>query len=270
MRAMNAESIKEWKIELTYRADFIRGFIEPFVYLLPYFLYGMAITGGRYSAHLKELVGIDDMITYTFVGYVMMGFLATSCWAMGFSLRKEQWYGTLESVFAAPVPRWVYIGGMAFHSTLHQGSIMLIQAVIIGFIFNLVVKGGGFLNSLFIIALMVLALYGLGILIAGLTLTVKHGEVIAEAVHTLFSVATPLAYPLAVMPIFLQKISLFLPTTYGILGVRHFLLGETLVVSLPVLFLRLFLLVILWISAGLLVFKLTDRKVRRAGTLSHY
>ncbi|HDN81976.1 MAG TPA: hypothetical protein ENG41_04575, partial [Methanomicrobia archaeon] len=131
LRAINAENIKEWKIELTYRVDFIRGLFEPLIFVLPFILYGIAIVGGKYSENLEKLTGTGDLITYTVIGYIFMGFLETAVWGMGFALRKEQWYGTIEQVFAAPVPRWVYVMGMALHSTMHQGLIILMQSVII-------------------------------------------------------------------------------------------------------------------------------------------
>ena len=55
-RAIWAENIKEWKIELCYKADFARTLVDPVVFLLPYLLYGVALVGGRQSEHLKELV----------------------------------------------------------------------------------------------------------------------------------------------------------------------------------------------------------------------
>ena len=270
LRAINAENIKEWRIELKYKPDFIRQFFEPFVYLFPYFLYGYALLGGRYSEHLKSLTGISDMIAYTFIGYLFIGFLNTACWAMGFSLRKEQWYGTLETIFVAPVPRWVYVAGMALHSTCHQGLIMLIQAVVITTFFSIVLQTSGLFLSLAIVSLMLLGLYGLGIIVAGLTIALKQWWVVSEALSTLIVVVTPIAYPLAVLPFVLRKISMFLPTTYGIIGVRHFLLGEELVVSLPTIFLRLSLILVVWLTFGMLVFLIMDRFGRKRGSLSIY
>jgi ABC-2 type transport system permease protein len=270
LRAINAENIKEWRIELKYKPDFIRQFFEPFVYLFPYFLYGYALLGGRYSEHLKSLTGISDMIAYTFIGYLFIGFLNTACWAMGFSLRKEQWFGTLETIFVAPVPRWVYVAGMALHSTCHQGLIMLIQAIVITTFFAIVLQTSGMFLSLVIVVLMLLGLYGLGIIVAGLTIALKQWWVVSEALATLIVVVTPIAYPLAVLPFVLRKISMFLPTTYGIIGVRHFLLGEELVVSLPTIFLRLSLILVVWLTFGMLVFLIMDRFGRKRGSLSIY
>jgi ABC-2 type transport system permease protein len=270
LRAINAENIKEWRIELKYKPDFIRQFFEPFVYLFPYFLYGFALLGGRYSEHLRSLTGISDMIAYTFIGYLFIGFLNTACWAMGFSLRKEQWFGTLETIFVAPVPRWVYVAGMALHSTCHQGLIMLIQAVVITTFFAIVLQTSGLFLSLVVVSLMLLGLYGLGIIVAGLTIALKQWWVVSEALATLIVVVTPIAYPLAVLPLVLRKISMFLPTTYGIIGVRHFLLGEELVVDLPTIFIRLALILVVWLTFGMLVFLIMDRFGRKRGSLSIY
>lgn len=270
LRAINAENMKEWRIEWKYKPDFFRQFIAPFVYLLPYILYGVALLGGRFSEHLKSLTGVGDMIAYIFIGYLIMGFLNTACWAMGWSLRKEQWYGTLDTIFAAPVPRWVYVAGMAAHSTCHQGLIMVFQAVIITMLFSIVFNTTGILPVLLVVILMVIGLYGLGVLIAGLTIGLKQWWVISEALSTLMLVVTPIAYPLAVLPVFLRKISLLLPTTYGVLGIRHLLLGERLAYSMETIFLRLGIILVVWVTFGLLVFMFMDRYGRKKGFVSLY
>lgn len=270
LRAINAENMKEWRIEWKYKPDFFRQFFEPFVYLLPYFLYGVALLGGRFSEHLRSITGIGDMIAYTFVGYLIMGFLNTACWAMGASLRKEQWYGTLDTIFVAPVPRWVYVAGMAAHSTCHQGLIMFIQAIVITSVFAIVFKTTEIFFALIIVALMLLALYGLGVLVAGLTIGLKQWWVISEALSTLIVVVTPIAYPLAVLPLVIRKISLFLPTTYGVMGVRHLLLGEHLDIGMGTIFLRLAVILIVWCVFGFGIFMFMDRYGRKKGILSLY
>ncbi|MEO0073683.1 MAG: hypothetical protein ABIK43_03340, partial [candidate division WOR-3 bacterium] len=84
------------------------------------------------------------------------------------------------------------------------------------------------------------------------------------------TVITPIAYPLAVLPLFLQKAALIVPTTYGIVAARHFLLGETIPFSPGTAFLRLLVLSVTWVAFGLMVFNLIDRYTRRSGTLGHY
>ncbi|MFO7675094.1 MAG: ABC transporter permease [bacterium] len=269
-RAVWAENIKEWKLELTYKADFVRSLIDPVVYLLPFLLYGVALVGGRQSEHLKSLVGTSDIITFITIGYLFIGFLNMALWAMGFSLRKEQFYGTLESVFAAPVPRWVFTLGMSCHSILHQSLMIAVQLIFVFAVYAIAVSPSGILPSLAIIGLMLVALYGVGMIMASTTLIFKQGWIVSEILSSLIMVITPIAYPLAVLPVFMQKAALFVPTTYGILGVRHFLLGEQMGFSLGTVFLRLSLLCVVWVVFGLAIFAVIDRWTRRSGTLSHY
>jgi len=268
--AVWAENIKEWQLELTYKADFARSLIDPVVYLLPYLLYGVALVGGRESANLKRLVGTSDIITFITLGYLFIGFLNMALWAMGFSLRKEQFYGTLESVFAAPVPRWVFTMGMSMHSILHQLLMIAVQMLFILLVFSLKINPLGLLPSLLVIGLMMVALYGIGMFMASFTLIFKQGWLVSEALASILMILTPIAYPLAVLPVFMQKLALFIPTTYGILTTRHFLMGEQIDFSLRDALLRLGLLSFLWVAFGLAVFMLIERYTRRSGTLSHY
>ncbi|RKX71053.1 hypothetical protein DRP53_02945 [candidate division WOR-3 bacterium] len=270
LTAINAENIKEWKIEMSYLPDFIRSFIEPIVYVLPFVLYGIALVGGRNSPNLARLVGSGDIITYVVLGYIVMGFLNTACWGMGWSLRKEQWYGTIETIFAAPVPRWVYIAGMATHSTLHQGGMIGIQVIVIHLLFRIFFHTSGILPSLLLIGLMLIALYGMGMMVAALALIFKEGWIVSEILHSIISVVTPIAYPLSVLPVFLREIAKFMPTTYGVLGIRHFLMGERVFFTIPEAVFKLLLFGFVWVGFGITIFLLIDRKVRRDGTLGHY
>lgn len=270
MRAMNAENIKEWKIELTYRADFIRGMLEPLIFVFPYVLFAIALMGGRTSSVLEGLTGVSDGITYTIIGYIFMGFLNTAVWGMGFALRKEQWYGTLESIFVMPVPRWVYVMGMALHSTAHQGVILFFQIVVVYILFGVILDVQGVVPVLVFIALMLISLIGLGLMVSGLALIFKEGWIVSEVLYSLITIVTPIAYPLAVLPPLLQKVSLAMPTTYAITGIRHFLIAENMEFTMWDAYSRLILIGVLWVVTGLLIFHVVDRKVRREGTLSEY
>jgi ABC-2 type transport system permease protein len=270
LRAMNAENVKEWKIELTYRADFIRGMLEPLIFVFPYVLFAIALMGGRTSSVLEGLTGVSDGITYTIIGYIFMGFLNTAIWGMGFALRKEQWYGTLESIFVMPVPRWVYVMGMALHSTVHQGIILSFQILVVYILFGLILNIQGVFPILVFVALMLISLVGLGLMVSGLALIFKEGWIISEVLYSLITIVTPIAYPLAVLPPLLQRISRVMPTTYAITGIRHFLVAENMEFTLMTAYSRLIVIGVCWVVTGLIIFRIVDGRVRREGTLSEY
>ncbi len=270
LRILWSESVKQWKIKVAYPAEFLRTLVEPVLYILPFVFYGLAVAGGPRSGTLAQTTGTSDVVTFTVIGYVFMGFLNVSLWGMGFSLRKEQYWGTLETIFVSPTPRWVYVMGQALHSVLHQGLILLIQAGLIGLTFGLSINGWGLLPAFGVLALMLLALFGLGIMVAAVILVVKEGWMVAEGLDTIVSMITPIAYPLAVMPAMLKPLSFLMPTTYGISAIRHFLIGEKLPWGLGLTLTGLIFLSALWIVLGILVFRRMDKKVRREGTLGEY
>jgi ABC-2 type transport system permease protein len=142
--------------------------------------------------------------------------------------------------------------------------------VLLQFIFNLLIDTSGLIPAMGVVALMLVALYGIGMMVASLALIFKAGWIIAEALHSVISVVTPIAYPLAVLPIFLRKASYFFPTTYGVLTIRHFLIGEDMGFSVGTSLFRLSLLCVAWAAFGLFIFSVVDRKTRREGTLGHY
>ena len=270
LRILWAENVKQWKIRLAYPADFLRTVLEPVLYILPFVFYGLAVAGGKTSSALLASAGTADVITFTVLGYVFMGFINVSLWGMGFSLRKEQYWGTLETIFVAPVERWVFVMGQAIHSVVFQGLILVIQAGFIGFVFGLSIDLKGLLPALFVLALMLFGLFGLGIMVAAIILIAKEGWMVAEGIDSIISMITPVAYPLSVIPAVMRPFSKLMPTTYGVAAARHFLIGEALPWGLPATLVGLVGVGSAWIGLGVFIFSRTDRKVRREGTLGEY
>jgi len=270
LRAIWECNIKEWKIELAYPISFIRQCISPLILLLPFLIYGMVLIGGRYSENLEKLVGTGDVVTFIFTGYMIMGFIGTAVWAMGFSIRREQWFGTLESIFVTPSSRLSLVLGMALHSTVHQSLGTAIEFAVIYLVFGLALKIGGILPALGIFALMMFALYGFGILVSALSLVLKEGWIVAEGFHSIMMILSPVAYPLVVLPTIAQQASAVFPTAPALVGMRAFLIENYTPEVVGNIFLHLLVLDIVWILFGILVFYLTDIYVRKRGSLEKY
>jgi len=270
MRAIWENNIKEWKIELTYPVSFTRQCIEPLVLLLPFIVYGLVLVGGRQSDSLMQLVGTDDIVTFIFTGYIIMGFIGTSVWALGFSIRKEQWYGTLESLYVTPTSRISFVLGMALHSVVHQGIAVLLEFSVIYAIFGLALRIEGILPALVIFALMMFALCGFGIFVSSLTLILKEGWVISEGLHSVLMILSPVAYPLTVLPNIAQQMSKAFPTAPALIGMRSFLIENYNPEMIGNVFLHLLTLDLAWIIFGITIFYITDIYVRKRGTLGKY
>jgi len=270
LRAIWESNVKQWKIELAYPLNFIRQCISPVIFLLPFLIYGLVLIGGRYSPHLEELIGTGDVVTFIFTGYIIMGFIGTAVWAMGFSIRNEQWFGTMESIYITPTNRLSIVLGTALHSTVHQGISTLVEFSIIYAVFGLALNMTGILPAMMIFALMLLALYGFGILISALSLILKEGWIVSEGLHSIMMILSPVAYPLLVLPEVARQASFVFPTVPGLIGMRMFLLQDYKPEVIGNMFLALLLLDAAWILFGSLIFRLTDSYVRKRGSLEKY
>ncbi|UCE16515.1 MAG: ABC transporter permease [Candidatus Bathyarchaeota archaeon] len=270
MRAIWENNVKEWKIEFTYPLSFIRQSVEPLIFLLPFIVYGLVLIGGRYSDSLMSLVGTGDIVTYIFTGYIIMGFIGTSVWAMGFGIRKEQWYGTFESIYVTPTSRISLVLGMALHSVVHQGISVFFEFLVIYAIFGLALRIEGILPALGILALMMLALCGFGLFVSSLALVLKEGWIISEGLYSVLMILSPVAYPLTVLPSIAQQMSKVFPTAPALIGMRSFLIENYTPEVMGNVFLHLLALDLAWIIFGVMIFYATDVYIRKRGTLGKY
>ena len=270
LKAVWESNIKDWKIEFAYPVSFIRQLISPLVFLLPFLLYGLVLIGGTYSENLAQLVGTGDVVAFIFTGYIMMGFIGTAVWAMGFSIRQERWFGTLEAIYVTPSSRLGQVLGMALHSTVHQILGTIIQFIVIYLTFGLALKIEGILPALGIFALMMLALYGFGIVISALGLILKEGWVVSDSLYSIMMILSPVAYPLAVLPTLAQQASYIFPTAPALIGMRSFLIENYRPEVVGNVFLHLLALGAAWILFGIVVFRLTDVYVRKRGMLKKF
>ena len=270
LKAVWQSNLKDWKIEFAYPVSFIRQLISPLVFLLPFLLYGLVLVGGRYSPNLEQLVGTGDVVAFIFTGYIMMGFIGTAVWAMGFSIRRERWFGTLEAIYVTPSSRLGQVLGMALHSTVHQILGTIIQFIVIYLTFGLALKIDGILPALAIFALMMLALYGFGIVISALGLILKEGWVVSDSLYSIMMILSPVAYPLAVLPTVAQQASYLFPTAPALIGMRSFLIENFQPEVAGNVFLHLLGLGAAWILFGIVVFRVTDVYVRKRGMLKKF
>ena len=159
---------------------------------------------------------------------------------------------------------------MAIHSTVHQIIGTFIQLAVIYLTFGLALKIEGILPALGLFALMMLALYGFGIVISALGLLLKEGWVVSDILYSTMTILSPVAYPLVVLPTLAQQASAFFPTAPALIGMRSFLLQGYQPEAFGNVFLHLLLLGAAWILFGVLVFTITDKYVRRRGMLRKF
>jgi ABC-2 type transport system permease protein len=183
-------------------------------------MYGI-ITKGNFDSALFPYIYLGNAF-YIYVGAVMTGV----SWAV---VDDREHYKTLKYMYIAPIyiPMYLLGRGVARFIT---GSIAVFITIVAGVLFLKVPLHFAEINwGLFFVTLIlgVIMLALLGLLLAGVTLTVaRHEGFIGEATAGVLYIFSGAIFPLDVLPAWLRPIGYFMPTTYWLELLRRSLVGN--------------------------------------------
>jgi ABC-2 type transport system permease protein len=118
--------------------------------------------------------------------------------------------------------------------------------------------------------LAIVSFAALGILGAAATLIIKQGASITAFLTAATLALGGVAYPISVMPWWLQKLALLLPFTHALTGIRKALMLGATPGELTTELLVLGLFGVALFPVALWVFELALRRVKVTGTLGQY
>jgi len=229
------------------------------------------ITQGNFSSALFPYIYLGNAF-YIYVGAVMTGV----SWAV---LDDREHYKTLKYMYIAPIYIPIYLLGRGVARFI-TGSIAVFITLLAGVLFlNVKINFAEVDWLLFFVTLIlgVIMLALLGLLLAGVTLTVaRHEGFIGEATAGALYIFSGAVFPLDVLPAWLRPIGYFMPTTYWLELLRRSLVGNV-AQAFPTLadFSNMQILAImlgLSIFFGVVsvqVFKYCDRLARERGLIDH-
>lgn len=270
LRAANALAVKQWKEELSYPLSVLWFIVMPFLWFIPYLIAGAAIAGGPQSSSLAGLVGTGDWLTYIALGSAYTGLAISLMWGAGFALRREQNAGTLETLMTTPMKRETLVWGSMFHNLQHGGLGVVLQLGASVVLFGVTLDIWGVLPALGVITLSIIAMQGLVFTIVCIVLIAKQGWMIIELLSSTLLLVAPMTYPIAVLPPLLQYVSLASPLTWSVEGFRGFLMEGFGYSGFITAITALIVLDIIFILLGMVLFRVTERNVRRRGALSQF
>jgi ABC-2 type transport system permease protein len=214
----------------------------------------------------------DPLATWL-TGLAVLNYFMTGFSSLANSIRQEQMQGTLESVLLTPINLPTVIVSSSAWDFLETTFFSFLY-LFFGRVFFGVQFRGSFLLALLFLLLTTVVLACLGILSASFAMVFKRGDpfgVFLGAGSALFS---GVFFPTQLLQTYagptLGSISLLLPTTHGLDGIRQVLIqGNGLAqVTEPLIILLGFLVVLLPFS--LWVFARAVRRAKREGSLIQY
>jgi len=223
---------------------------------------------------MEHLSGADAnvdshfLVLYLVIGTLVWRYLSTVFYWITELISIERWEGTIEYTLMAPIHRLTHMAGQTIFAVFYS---FFFTALILGvtvLIFDLDLSNANLWGGTLMLLSGCLSFVGISIMASTLPLLFpERGAQMTHIVIALLLLVSGVYYPVEVLPLFLQKISVISPATYVLDGVRLALLDGTRTLALwqhmwPALAMGLVL-----IPSGLWVFKQAEKYAKRTGKL---
>jgi len=203
-------------IAISYKTAFVMQLMR-IVIAIPLLYYMSSLAGDAGHELLARYGG--NFFGFLLIGIGFLDYLSISLRSFNQSLRDGQVTGTLEIMLLAPArlslllvcsSLWVYLFATIRFSLYLAG----------GLAFGLDLGKCNLFAALFILLLAVISLMSFGILSASVTMLLKRGEFLNVFMATASTFCSGVLFPVEVLPLWLQKVSIFLPATHALEGMR--------------------------------------------------
>ncbi len=261
--------VRDFQLALSYRLEFFMRILSILFVTTTLYFISQIFAGGFATPYEQWRDPFLAWITaLPFLNYFMVGFssLATA-------IRSEQSQGTLEGVLMTPIniptliiasSAWDFVQA-TFHSFLY----LFFGSALFGVQYR-----GSFLLAVVFLVLTTLVLASIGILSASFAMVFKRGDPFGILIGTGSALFSGVFFPTQLLSQVgggaLGAVSRFIPTTYGIEGIRRVLIQGQGFAEVREPFLSLLIFLALLLPFSLWVFTRAVRRAKREGSLIQY
>jgi ABC-2 type transport system permease protein len=252
---------------LSYRLAFVLGIASTAIGAVRFaFMAGFLQEGNQFPA-IQQYGG--DLMAYLISGTLFMALVSVSLTSFQGAIRSEQQSGTLEFLLLSDTPLiQILLYSASWNYILNLTSVGIVFAVLVlGFRIPLKAQVTPLLTTL---VLSTTCTAGIGMVSAGIIMVTKKGDPVAWIVGTLSGFLSGVLFPVESLPVWLQKASVALPTTYALSALRKTLIAGSGFGEVSHELTVLALMSCVTVPCGIISFLLGFRKARKDGTLTEY
>jgi ABC-2 type transport system permease protein len=257
---------RDFLLTISYRGAFLLQQVG-IIFGVPVLYFMSKVMEGGQSETLAQYGG--KYFPFLLLGVAFTDFITVSQSSFTTSIREHQFMGTLEIVMLSPTPVPVILLFSSLWGYFFT-SIRFVIYLLCGFLFGLDLSNANVLPFLAILLISIASMASLGILIAAVTLVIKRSEGINMLMTGMTLAFGGVAYPVTLLPDWLQWVPKVIPYSYALKGMRLSLLqGAGFAEVLPLLTTLAWFSFIL-LPIGLYSFSLATRYAKLKGTLGQY
>ncbi|MHC4183317.1 MAG: ABC transporter permease, partial [Planctomycetota bacterium] len=252
---------------ISYKTAFVLEILWILAAVIAFYFIG-EVFGGAVSPVLESYG--NDYFAFLLIGVALLDYMSVSLKIFDTSIRESQMMGTLEIILSSPIRlsrMLVFSSLWAYIFTSFRFSLYMLFGFLL---FDLEIGNGNFLGCFLVLILSILCFASFGIISASIVMVFKSADWFRVFLNSAAILLGGVVYPLSVLPDWVEPITVYIPMTHSLNGMRHALLqGYSLSQLLPeILFLILFAAV--FIPLGLICFRLAVNRTKETGTLTHY
>ncbi|MBX5476807.1 MAG: ABC transporter permease [Clostridia bacterium] len=259
---------QRWRQSLRYPMNFVTNSVfQPLSWLAPVYFLGRAFANGSHVPGLAAYSGSGDFTTFFLVGAIVGGLMSSVMWGMGFALKQQMDQGVLEANWLTPSSRFAQLVGISLFDFTYTIAQFIVTLGLAAWLFGFHPTGSFWLGLGFLVPV-ALGLYGFGFGLAGVVLLMREANMVIDTSSFLLGVLSGENFPVVVLPPALLAVSLALPTTYAIDGLRGILMGTRTLMPISWEFGALCVLAVVLLFVGRWMFLFMERFCRQRGTLA--
>lgn len=207
---------------------------------------------------------------FLLIGTSYATFLATGVSAFVSAVREAQLTGTMEALMTTATPLYQIIA-LTVLSTFSAYLVSTLLFVAVGLIlFHVPLGHPNIAGALLVLTLSILTAFSLGIFAAGVQVIMQKGVAVLWLLNTAMAFLSGTMFPVSVLPSFFRKLSMLIPVTHSLDGLRLALFRGAgfRELATPVLALAIFSSVLLPLS--ILSFSWAVRRAKLEGSVAFY
>lgn len=244
--------------------------------MTPLFLFASAwvilqfLTGGGNPPLFFEYTGYPSYLAFVVLGVAFNGLAMSALEDGGNAIYEEESHGTWDVLSLAPFNRftWMFAKTLAglVTSFIDFFAVLLLGSLV----FDVTPTLPGLAIALLGVAATLLALQGLGFLMAALGLKWKQPYALAFILSPVIVLLSGMTFPVQALPGWLQPLSNAIPLTHGLHIVRDAILLDRGLVELLPSFGALLVSGAILMAIGFGAFRFMETRAREAGALGRY
>lgn len=259
---------RDFYVDFSYKISFFGQFFGILLTILSFFFISEIFSGSN-SAHLSDFS--YDYFTFAIIGIAVFDMIISIMRSLSNAIREAQSLGYIEILFVSRIePSYLYLSSIIYPFV--KGLIKFaIYMLIIGFLGNSIFKLSTVLLSVIFFIVMIIPFIGFSFLSISFILFFKQSDPINFFINIFVSIFSGIVYPISVLPVFMQTLSIFMPLTSQLQTLRHLLInGSFDEYIFSDLFYMHNLFSIFFLLISIKIFKITINLVIKRGSLGAY